>query len=348
MEVLKPLGYSCFRADDIVEAGPILDRVINHVFSSDIVIAFLDYENVNVYYELALRHSTGKFCISVVSDHVAERRLPFDVRQIRVIVFPKQELVDYHVGKTLTDGLMRFRDAISSEIASYEKGQYEIVNPITEATRKKTITNSLNRNIQAINSSIVELSELEMQLYSRLQALRQRKQELLEIHSQYTKLNNEVASFLENDNTSSPRVSSHQNNGVKRYDVFISYASEDRDAFVTRFTSILKDRYGLRIWYDEDEIVWGDNFKVKIDEGLEKAKIGVVILSKSYFRKQWTQYEYTSLFAKGKKLLPIWHNISEAEIREFNPELGRVKALRTSEYTPDDIASSLVQFLEQD
>lgn len=54
-EVLDELGYNCIRADDINKFGMITSDVIASIINSELVIAILEYDNANVYYELALR-----------------------------------------------------------------------------------------------------------------------------------------------------------------------------------------------------------------------------------------------------------------------------------------------------
>ncbi|MEM6797405.1 MAG: toll/interleukin-1 receptor domain-containing protein, partial [Acidobacteriota bacterium] len=78
------------------------------------------------------------------------------------------------------------------------------------------------------------------------------------------------------------------------FDVFISHASEDKDDFVRPLVDALKAR-GLKVWYDEDQILLGDDFRAKMDQGLALARFGVVVLSPS-FKKYWPESELSALF----------------------------------------------------
>jgi hypothetical protein len=102
------------------------------------------------------------------------------------------------------------------------------------------------------------------------------------------------------------------------WDVFISYASEDRDSIVRPLSNALR-KAGLKIWYDESELKIGDRLHKSIDEGIAKSGFGIVILSKNFFKKDWPQRELEGLVAKeigGRKvILPIWHNVDAAFIR---------------------------------
>ena len=133
-----------------------------------------------------------------------------------------------------------------------------------------------------------------------------------------------------------------------QYDVFISHASEDKESFVNALVGELKKR-NLKVWVDVLCIKWGDSLRKAIDEGLKKSRFGIVVISKHFIDKGWTQYELDGLFEREmtqrKVILPIWHNITKAEVQDFSPSLAGRKALITSEMTPSDIADELVSLL---
>jgi hypothetical protein len=94
---------------------------------------------------------------------------------------------------------------------------------------------------------------------------------------------------------------------------------------------------------------WGDSLRSKIDNGLKRSKFGIVVLSKDYIQKGWTQYELDGLFQRemtgGKIILPIWHDISKKEVQDFSPTLAGRLALSTSMMTPKEIADELRKIL---
>lgn len=112
---------------------------------------------------------------------------------------------------------------------------------------------------------------------------------------------------------------------AKEYDVFISHASEDKDAVARPLAEALVKR-GLKVWYDETHLTVGDSLRRSIDLGLAKSKFGVVILSDNFFRKHWPQQELNGLAAKevaGQKvILPVWHGITHEEIARESPTLA--------------------------
>ena len=136
----------------------------------------------------------------------------------------------------------------------------------------------------------------------------------------------------------------------EEYDVFVSHASEDKEGFVDEFIHILQDKYGISVWYDSINIGWGESLRAKIDEGLKRSKFGIVVLSKYYIDKGWTQYELDGLFQRemtgGKIILPIWHKITKDEVMKFSPTLAGRKALNTAMFTTDEIAQELKKILD--
>ena len=140
----------------------------------------------------------------------------------------------------------------------------------------------------------------------------------------------------------------YSNAETKEYDVFISHASEDKDGFVNEFKAEL-ERRGVKVWIDDIAIKWGDSLRAQIDNGLKNSRFGIVVISRHYIRKGWTNYELDGLFQKemtrGKTILPIWHDISKKEVQDFSPALAGRKAMTTGNMTAAEIADELVKLL---
>lgn len=136
---------------------------------------------------------------------------------------------------------------------------------------------------------------------------------------------------------------------IMEYDVFISHASEDKDSFVRNFANLLRER-GVRVWYDEFTLKWGDSLRREIDKGLAKSKFGIVVLSKSFFAKNWTQHELDGLVTlelNGEsKILPIWHEVSKDQVRGYSSTLADKKAANTALQTAEEIADDLEELLK--
>ena len=81
------------------------------------------------------------------------------------------------------------------------------------------------------------------------------------------------------------------------YDVFVSHASEDKDDFVRPLAQRLRAEH-LEVWYDEFTLNVGDSLRRSIDRGLSQSRFGLVVLSPSFFGKQWSQWELDGLVAR--------------------------------------------------
>lgn len=135
----------------------------------------------------------------------------------------------------------------------------------------------------------------------------------------------------------------------KEFDVFISHASEDKDEVVRPLANALK-REGLKVWFDEFELKIGDSLRRKIDKGLANSKFGIVVLSKNFIKKGWTNYELDGIITKsvsGEQIvLPIWHNITKKEVLDFSPSLSDKLARNTSSYTVEEIATEIAEVIQ--
>jgi len=108
-------------------------------------------------------------------------------------------------------------------------------------------------------------------------------------------------------------------------DVFISYASEDREAVAKPLAQLLA-ALGISVWFDQFDLKIGDSLRRKIDDGLKKSRYGIVILSTAFFNKHYTNLELNGLAQReidgGKVILPIWFEVDEKQIRSFSPILA--------------------------
>ena len=151
------------------------------------------------------------------------------------------------------------------------------------------------------------------------------------------------------ESISTARQQIFETDSTGEYDVFVSHSTEDKESFANEFVQLLQDDFGLKVWYDAISIQWGDSIRTEIDKGLKKSKFGVVILSRSYISKYWTNYELEGLFQResngGKLILPIWHNITKQEVQNFSPSLAGKMAMNTAFMTPKEIAEKLYELL---
>ena len=85
-------------------------------------------------------------------------------------------------------------------------------------------------------------------------------------------------------------------------DAFISYSSNDKEK-VARLVTELKAN-GVKIWFDEDQILPGDDLLEKMTEGISRCKKYIVCLSPSFEKKpptSWVKKEFKMAILKENR-----------------------------------------------
>jgi hypothetical protein len=118
----------------------------------------------------------------------------------------------------------------------------------------------------------------------------------------------------------------------KRWDLFISHAAEDEEEIARPLANAL-NAAGLKVWSGNYALKLGDNLRESIDDGLVRAKSGIVILSNHFFEKQWPHEELNylaTLEVIGKKvILPVWHRLGFQDVFGYSPVLADRVAIST-------------------
>lgn len=116
-----------------------------------------------------------------------------------------------------------------------------------------------------------------------------------------------------------------------KWDLFLSYASEDRS--LARDLAGQLEARGVRVWFDRSSLQLGDSLRRSIDHGLANSRFGLVIISRHFFEKEWTKKELEGLYARDdgstRIVLPLWHGVDAAYVREFSPTLADKLAIST-------------------
>lgn len=141
--VTNTFGYKTVRADQISDPGIITSQVIQHLLEDELVIADLTGHNPNVFYELAIRHTTRKPVIQLIQ---AGEDIPFDVAQSRTI------LIDLHD----LDNVANCKAELSSQINSIENDALVVESPISVAIDLQVLRKSDNP-LEKSNAEILEL-----------------------------------------------------------------------------------------------------------------------------------------------------------------------------------------------
>jgi hypothetical protein len=274
----------------------------------------------------------------------------------------------------VTKEIAGLEKALAKE-TSTEAAKTKRINDITKSITKNTsmaTVQSRQRQIQNLQNDIAratskkaDISKKLAQKKDKLNQLQQKLQkeqaeeskkqqrEQVRIHDHYEKKINELTSQLEEAQMMSrAQVQSSLNtpgSSELQYDVFISHASEDKESFVRELADTLINDYAMKVWYDEFSIKWGDSLRRSIDKGLSASRFGIVVISRNFIDKGWTNYELDGLIQKemdaGKTILPIWHDITKDEVRAFSPSLAGRMALNTAMQTIQEIAEALQEIL---
>ena len=137
---------------------------------------------------------------------------------------------------------------------------------------------------------------------------------------------------------------------ITEYDVFVSHASEDKAGYVDDLISAFREA-GIKVWYDDTALEWGKSLRQQIDEGIKRAKYGIVVLSKNFFKKTWTNRELNGILAKeivtGATPLPIWYDLTYEDVYNFSPILADIKAFPTKQYSIGDICQAMQLTLQR-
>ena len=89
----------------------------------------------------------------------------------------------------------------------------------------------------------------------------------------------------------------------KKYDIFLSYAGEDRE-WVRRLANALLEQ-GLNVWYDEIEIKPGDMWRDQTEKGLRASTYVVMVITPEAVHSNWQAAELGAALASQKPLIPI-------------------------------------------
>ena len=114
--------------------------------------------------------------------------------------------------------------------------------------------------------------------------------------------------------------------------LFICHATEDKDAFVRPLAEALKSA-GLSVWYDEFSLRPGDSLRESIDRGLALCRHAIVVLSRAFFAKRWTQWELNGLVHRHLAndrdvIIPVWLDVDADFVSQQSPSLADIVAFR--------------------
>ena len=86
------------------------------------------------------------------------------------------------------------------------------------------------------------------------------------------------------------------NKAEYKYDVFISYANEDKQTAYS--LKHMLSSHGIKVWIDDEHIQLGDSIVRKIEEGIKSSKFLLLCISENFFKSSWCKGEYEPLLAR--------------------------------------------------
>ena len=117
------------------------------------------------------------------------------------------------------------------------------------------------------------------------------------------------------------------------WDLFLSHASEDTDAFAQPLFEELRNQK-LEVWFDQATLEPGDPLLQSINYGLVHSRFCLVIISPHYLSKTWTQLELSGIFQLlhpfPGRILTVWYQVSQPDIAAVYPILADFKAVSSS------------------
>lgn len=138
---------------------------------------------------------------------------------------------------------------------------------------------------------------------------------------------------------------------IIEFDVFLSHSSLDKEVFVTELSEKLSEK-GLKVFEDVKVFKIGQSQTDMMNMGILNSRFVVVFLSSNFIQSGWSEYEFKSFLNREineKKIiiLPIWHDVSAEQVRQYNPYLVDKFALSTEKFTVDEIVEHISQVFSQ-
>jgi len=117
-----------------------------------------------------------------------------------------------------------------------------------------------------------------------------------------------------------------------KYDIFFNYNSKDKPAVRELAERLRKD--GLRVWFDEWMIKPGDSIPIKIEQGLERSKVLILVMSANAFGSDWVTLErHTFLFRDPintqRRFIPL--RLDDAPIKDMLKQFSNIDWRKKSE-----------------
>lgn len=263
---------------------------------------------------------------TVKKDGELQKKL-VEVRKKRDNVADKIQRVFKKKNKTRID-LQRVSQ-YNESLIKYEKEITKLVEDIRKNTSsmeiyKVKVNKEQSKQFQSLTKSLVK-----------------QKNDNQNYINRHTELSNELEE-LSRDIQQSVKQKEHL-----EFDVFLSHSSFDKEEYVSELSDKLESKE-LKVFEDVKVFKIGQSQTNMMNMGILNSRFVVVFLSLNFINSGWSDYEFKSFLNREineKKIiiLPIWHNVSFEDVKNYNPYLVDKFALDTRKYSLDEIVESIYQ-----
>lgn len=258
---------------------------------------------------------------------------------------------------------------LSKKLITARKKREREAKKINRLNKKRSITTSdiqrlkrYQRNLLKSESEITKISEeihenkREINRYQERVNKEQEKNfnkiiksldEQTAVHKGYTNDVNKLAAKL--DELALEVKNTVKEKEIIEYDVFLSHSNLDKDIFVSELSEKLSSA-GFEVFEDVKVFKIGDSQTDQMNMGILNSRFVIVFLSHNFMNSGWSEYEFKSFLNREINenriiILPIWHDVTVEEVREYNPYLVDKFALKTDEYTLDEMVKHISQVI---
>lgn len=260
---------------------------------------------------------------------------------------------------------------LSKNIERLNKNKVSTQKRLERVLKRKKLSKSDLSSVGKLQKKIIdvdkEISKLtveytkvnkEIEKYRKKVAQEQSKQhnELSKLIKQQNLVNYEGAYVMDNVSKEITELAeavkqSKQQKSRIEYDVFLSHSNLDKEDYVSEISEKLTGK-GFKVFEDVKVFKIGHSQTDMMNEGILNSKFGVVFLSENFIKSGWSDYEFKGLLNREIKeerviILPIWHEITYDEVKQYNPVLVDKFALTTDRFTIDEIVDRISDLIEE-
>ena len=124
------------------------------------------------------------------------------------------------------------------------------------------------------------------------------------------------------------------------WDTFLSYARIDGAEIADELRRHL-EHLDVTVWFDEISITPGESLALQMDQGLQKARAGIALLTPAYLvGRFWTERELGALLHK-ETLIPVLHGVTFSHVAEYSGILPDLAGFETSRDSVEVIAQKI-------